>query len=125
MRKLKPTHIIEEGYIYTLTKQDVNIRAKEDTPFEYNCSGDEKNYGFVMLNGERTGVWIAPFDVLVPIEQEQSMTFEEAMDVVYNLALRNKSDRIQTDNKLLKENDRQEQALDIVHDYIVNELGED
>jgi hypothetical protein len=54
------------------------------------------------------------------------MLFEEAMDMVYELALENSLDTtMHKSDELYEEMKRQHVALDTVHDFIVNQLGDD
>lgn len=53
------------------------------------------------------------------------MSLEKAMSIVYSLALQNALDPGRIDPELLEEALRQQNALGVVHDFIVNELGED
>lgn len=56
---------------------------------------------------------------------DRFMKLGEALEIVHQLAENNQIDRRETDSELVKERERQQLALDTVHDFIVNHLDED
>ena len=53
------------------------------------------------------------------------MELGEALQVVYDLALENGLEPVRGDDDLMEERGRQQIALDVVHDFIVNQFGID
>jgi len=61
-----------------------------------------------------------PFEIPVGDEQENFMDVKEAFDIVYGLAQQGALDG--KDSELQEEADKQQLALNTVHDFLVNNI---